>query len=126
MRELALGAYKHQHLSYNLLIRLHSGHDLVRTRLDQVSFNMLSDRTYETRLPGLNVEPFAIDRHKWLGADLRLDAKEQNDRIQLRLEYWIDLFDDATITRILTRLQSLLGNNSVNPELRLSDLLDGC
>ena len=121
---MALGAFKHQHLSYHLLKKLHPGRDLVRTRLDQVAFNMLPGRANEIKLPGLKVESFAIDRHKWLGADVRLHARERNDGIQLRLEYRIDLFEDASISRVLARLQVLLKNIPVNPEQCLSDLLD--
>lgn len=124
IRELAIGAYKHQHLSYHLLKKLHPGRDLVRTRLDQVAFNMLPGKANEIMLSGLKVEHLATDRHKWLGADVRLHARELNDGIQLRLEYRIDLFEDATISRMLARLQALLEKISVNPELRLSDLLD--
>ena len=122
VHEVALGADAHQDLPFEKLVEvLQPGRSLSHTPLFQVTFNSLNFGEKEIELPELTIESISIPE---VGSqfDLTLYAREENERIGLDLVYKADLFDTATITRLLGHFQILLEGIVANPDERLSNL----
>jgi amino acid adenylation domain-containing protein len=122
VREVALGAYAHQELPFALLVEaIQPERDLSRTPLFQVSFTMLNVVASQIELPGLTIEPLSAGERS-ARFDLSLYAREHQEGIQLVFVYNTDLFEDATIARMLEHFQTLMEGISVDPEQHLSTL----
>jgi amino acid adenylation domain-containing protein len=121
VRAVTLGAYAHQDMPFEALVEeLHPPRDLSRNPLFQVIFAL--DSTMEAlELPGLTVRPLEREiRTSKLDWELRL----QEDTVGLRTVsyYNTDLFDAATIRRMVSHYRTLLEGVVANPTRRLSDL----
>ena len=122
MRTMALRAYAHQELPFERLVaELRPAWVPGRQPLFQVMFTLLNDPTRDMALPGLKVAPIAVD----CGAapyDLRLIMTRTEAGLDGALEYDSDLFDAATIDRMIGHFKVLLGAAVADPDRRLSDL----
>ncbi|HEY9877512.1 MAG TPA: amino acid adenylation domain-containing protein [Leptolyngbyaceae cyanobacterium] len=122
VREVALGAYAHQDLPFEKLVEeLQPERDRSRTPLFQVMFVLQNTPTSALELPGLTVNSLNIDS-KTAKFDLTLFMIEAAQGLRASLEYNTDLFNAATITRMLGNFQTLLEGIVANPQQRLSDL----
>lgn len=122
MRTIALDAYQHQDLPFEKLVEeLHPERNLSRTPLFQVMFVSQNAPRASLELPGLTVRPVQINSGT-AKFDLTLSMIEESDSLLGLLEYNTDLFEDATIKRMLGHYQRLLEGVVANPEQRLSDL----
>ncbi|MBW4546344.1 MAG: amino acid adenylation domain-containing protein [Symplocastrum torsivum CPER-KK1] len=122
VREVALGAYAHQDLPFEKLVEeLQPERDRSRTPLFQVMFVLQNTPTSALELPGLTVSSLNIDS-KTAKFDLTLFMIETAQGLRASLEYNTDLFNAATITRMLGNFQTLLEGIVANPQQRLSDL----
>jgi amino acid adenylation domain-containing protein len=120
VREVTLGAYAHQDLPFErLLEELQPERDLSHTPLFQVFFNLLSFTEHRLQLPGLTVTPLKID-NRTANFDLTLYVEEAAEQLTATLNYNTDLFDAATIARMLGHFQTLLAGVVANPDKRLS------
>ena len=84
-------------------------------------FTLLDDPTRGLAMPGLNFAPIAVN----CGAaqyDLSLTMTRTEAGLDGALEYDSDLFDAATIDRMIGHFKVLLGAAVADPDLRLSDL----
>jgi amino acid adenylation domain-containing protein len=116
VREVCLGAYDHQDLPFDHLLKeLQPERDLSRTPLFQVFFNLLSFPDSRIELPGLLIESL-IPPEVGAKYDVTLYAEEQPDGIRLELVYNADLFTAARMAELLRQLQYLLEQASVCPE----------
>ncbi|MBD1806833.1 amino acid adenylation domain-containing protein [Microcoleus sp. FACHB-SPT15] len=121
VRQIALGAYAHQDLPFDQLVEaLRPVRDASYTPLFQVSFALREAPQLE-EVPGLalsllNVETFTAQ----FDLSLFVDITEQG--LIASFEYNTDLFEAATITRMLGHFQNLLLGIVSNPDQRLSDL----
>jgi amino acid adenylation domain-containing protein len=122
IREEALGAYANQDLPIERLVgELQPDRRLSHTPLFQVMIAIQNVPRASVKLSGLDLKLLDID----IGAskfDLSLIIDETQERIAVRLEYRTDLFEQATIIRMLNHFQSLLESVIINPEMRLSAL----
>ncbi len=122
VREVALGAYDHQDLPFEILVdELSVARDLSRTPLFQAMFVWQNAPVSELRLPGLRVEPVAVP----IGSsafDLTLSMFPLEGRIAASLEYSTDLFDAATVLRMRRHLAVLLAAMAASPRGRVADL----
>ena len=122
VREVTLGAYAHQDLPFERLVEeLQPERSLSHTPLFQVMLVLLNNPREALELPGLTLEPLEVD----IGTaefDLTLFMWEEAEGLNVLSEYNTDLFDAATITRMLTAFQNLLEGIVVDPEQRLSTL----
>ena len=122
-RTVCVGAYAHQDMPFGELVKeLQPERDLSHSPLFQVMFVLQNAPVAAMRLPGLRVT--ATD---WLdtGAskfELSLSLKESGNSLNASVEYRTDLFDAATIRRMLNHYQTLLEGIAVNPDARLSEL----
>lgn len=125
VRGTALDAYDHQDLPFeNLLEELQPERSLSHTPLVQVVFNMLNLRDAVLNLPGATVEhPPLVER----GAkfDLTIYAKEGDEGVAVKAIYNADLFEPATIARLLGHYSALLESAAADPDCRLSRLALG-
>ncbi|NKM64345.1 AMP-binding protein [Rhizobium leguminosarum bv. viciae 248] len=119
VKETALGAYANQALPFERLVELlKPPRDLGRNPLVQVVFqlqNAVNDQPGQASA--------LIDYQRSAAAfDLAVTAYRQDGRLHLTCEYATDLFDAATISRLIARLEHLLTHAIAAPESRVSAL----
>jgi amino acid adenylation domain-containing protein len=122
VKEVALGAYAHQDLPFETLVKeLHPDRTLARNPLFQVMFVLQSEPIPALELPGLTVSHVQVE-NVVANFDLTLDAVERNGQLECLLESNADLFDEDRITRLLGHFQNLLEGIVAKPQTRISDL----
>ncbi|MCC5666144.1 amino acid adenylation domain-containing protein [Nostoc sp. CHAB 5784] len=121
LREVALGAYAHQDLPFELLVeQIQPQRDLSHTPLFQVMF-VLQNAPIVLELPGLTLSHVESDSHT-AKFDLTLFITETESGLVGNLEYNTDLFAQTSIQRMAAHLQMLLSGIVANPQQRLSEL----
>jgi amino acid adenylation domain-containing protein len=123
-RDVCLEAWAHQALPFEKLVEeIQPERSLNRAPLFQVILS-LAERPAPARLSGLDIEPLAIPT----GAsqlDLTLMLTERDGRIEGIAEHDSDLFDTATIARLLGHLRNLIAvvaDTSLDPDRPVSEL----
>ena len=140
VREVALGAYAHQDLPFEKLVEeLHPERNLNHNPLFQVVFALQNAPISALELPELTLlwqqfdtqtTRFDLEFHLWErtcleGANLTPENGlwvNSSEGISGFVIYSTDLFDDATITRMLGHFQTLLESIVANPEQRVANL----
>lgn len=123
VRKVTLGAYAHQDLPFEKLVEeLQPERSLSYNPLFQVMFILQNAPMHSLDLPGLILTPIEGTYNKTAKFDLTLSMEETEQGLRGSWEYNTDLFDDATITRMLGHFQTLLEGIVANPDRRLSDL----
>ncbi|MEW6737765.1 MAG: condensation domain-containing protein, partial [Acidobacteriota bacterium] len=122
VRETALGAYEHQDIPFEKLVEeLQPQRDMSRSPLFQVMFVMQNAPISALKLGELELYPLAIENSA-AKFDITLMLEETATGLVGLLEYNTDLFEAATINRMIGHLQILLEGISINPRQRISDL----
>lgn len=122
VREVTLGAYAHQDLPFEKLVEeLQPTRSLSRNPLFQVMFQLRNAPMPSLELPGLNLSLLEVERGT-TQFDLSLDMEEVGERLKASIEYSTDLFDAATITRMLGHLQTILESIVAHPDQSISHL----
>ncbi|HEX7721554.1 MAG TPA: amino acid adenylation domain-containing protein [Pyrinomonadaceae bacterium] len=122
MKQVALGAYAHQDLAFEQLVKeLQPERTLAHNPLFQVMFVLQSEEILPLQLSGLTAQHFRVD-HVMANFDLTLDIVERNDELVCLFESNADLFEAETIGRMMTHFQNLLEGMADNLEQRISDL----
>jgi len=122
VREVALGAYAHQDLPFEQLVEaLQPERSLSHQPLFQVMFVVHDASMTTLELPGLTLSSLEMDSET-AKSDLTLSIADGEQGLMGSLEYNTDLFETATITRMLGHFQTLLEGIVANPDQRLSDL----
>ncbi|HEY0557546.1 MAG TPA: amino acid adenylation domain-containing protein, partial [Thermoanaerobaculia bacterium] len=125
-RDMALAAYAFEDLPFEKLVEaLQPVRDNSRSPLFQAMF-LLQQHIREApagqSLEGsLRVEPAGAGTGT-SQFDLTLFAAEESAGMQVGVEYNTDLYDAATMDRMLEHYRSLLASAVANPEIRLADL----
>jgi amino acid adenylation domain-containing protein len=132
VKEVALSAYAHQDLPFEKLVEeLHPERNLNQNPLFQVVFALQNAPMSALELPGLTLSPlqfdtettrFDLEFHLWepeVENGLWVDASEGINGFVI---YSTDLFDEATIIRMLTHFQTLLEGIVANPDQRIGNL----
>ncbi|WP_461089341.1 amino acid adenylation domain-containing protein [Streptomyces incanus] len=114
VRETDLTAYAHQDVSFDRLVEvLNPGRSLARHPLFQVMLTLQNTERATLELPGLSVEPRAVQTHS-ARFDLALELGEKrgaggsHDGLDGIVEYSTDLFDRSTVEKLTTRFVRLL------------------
>ncbi len=123
VRETSLSAFEHQELPFERLVEeLVPGRDLSRTPLAQVAFALQQEATAIPKLgPELRVE-LEAGHSGTAKFDLALFLGRFGDTVSLLAEYSTDLFESATVRRLLGHLGALVEGIEEHPEARLSEL----
>jgi amino acid adenylation domain-containing protein len=116
VRQMALDAYAHQDLPFEKLVEeLQPERSLSYHPLFQVMFALQNAAMGELRLPGLNLSPLKWE-YTTVQFDLALTIKETEQELIAEWEYNSDLFDTATIVRMIGHFQTLLESIVANPQ----------
>ena len=122
VREVALGAYMHQDVSFERLIEeLQPERDLGWQPLFQVMLVVQNAPARTPELPDLTLRSLPTDRGT-AKFDLTLSLTETREGLVGSLEYSTDLFEAETISRMLGHYRRLLESAVADPRLRLSEL----
>src|SRR5208337_273253 len=122
VRETAMGAYAHQDLPFEKLVEeLKPDRDLSRNPLFQVMLVLQNIPTSGQTMSTITMTPFASGAQS-SQFDLTLFASESPDGLRTSVVYSTDLFEAATIERMLQHFQMLLVGAVTNPEERVSKL----
>ena len=122
-RQTALDAFAHQELPFERLVEaLAPERSLSHSPLFQVLFNFLNvpPRIEELR-GGVRLDAIPVQSGT-TRFDLELYLEEQEQRLVVALVYSTDLFDTATMTRLLGHLETLLAGVAAEPDRTLSEL----
>ena len=136
VKEVTLGAYAHQDVPFEKLVEeLHPERRLSHHPLFQVVFGFQNAPMESLDLPALVLSSldteikttrFDLEFHLWESSEgfrsIYGEHWEHSEGIRGVVVYSSDLFDEATISRMLGHFQSLLEGIVANPEQRLADL----
>ncbi|MEQ8754913.1 MAG: condensation domain-containing protein, partial [Coleofasciculus sp. G1-WW12-02] len=121
VREVTLGAYEHQNLPVEMLLpQLQLEHNSSQTNLFPVGF-VFNSSMPNSELSDLTLSWLKVDSPT-AKLDLTLYLEETQQGLSASIEYKTDLFDAATIARMVGHFQTLLEGIVANPNQRLSDL----
>ena len=122
VRDTALGAFAHQDVPFEKLVaELRPERSLSYNPIFQTAFALHNQTTPALQMAGLSLSPIK------LGAvtakfDLYVSLRETPDEWSVTIEYNTDLFDHATIERMLGHYQNLLTGVISDQTLHLSEL----
>jgi amino acid adenylation domain-containing protein/natural product biosynthesis luciferase-like monooxygenase protein len=121
-KETALGAYAHLEMPFEKLVEeLRPVRDLSRHPVFQVMFALQEFPTDATRLPDLELRPLGevVVAAKF---DLSFSLHQRDGALRGHVEYAVDLFDVATMERLVAQFGRLLESVAAQPYQRLSEL----
>ncbi|MEH2059373.1 MAG: non-ribosomal peptide synthase/polyketide synthase [Nostoc sp.] len=122
IREMALPAYAHQDLPFEMLVEaLQPERDMSHTPLFQVMFVLNNASISEIELTGLSVSDLPIES-AIAKFDLTLGMENTNNGLVGWWEYNTDLFSRSTIERMTDHFVTLLEAIVANPQERISQL----
>ena len=122
VRGVTLDAYAHQDLPFEKLIEeLQPERDLSRNPLFQVMFVLQNTPMPVQEVSGLTLRALEVDSGTAM-FDIFLSIAESEQGLTGFLEYNTDLFDSATITRLIENFQTLLEGIVTNPNQKISEL----
>ena len=120
-RECALGAYANQDAPFEMLVEeLQPERNMSHTPLFQVMMVMLNMPGETPRFSHLEIETFSSSSGT-AKFDLTLEFTEKAGRLTGRLEYNVDLFEAATIQRLLDHYHHLLSSVVADTAQRLDE-----
>ena len=121
VRQTALGAYAHQDLPFERLVSELQLERRSHNPLFQVWFVLQNTPISALELPGLSVDVLSIDsgttRH-----DLNLNLTETSNGIDGFFEYKTDLFDAATIAKMVQMFELVLNKVASQSDIKLNTL----
>ena len=121
VRERAISAYAHQDLPFEKLVAaLQPTRDRSRSPLFQVVFALQTEPSQSFTLPDLTLTPIETDTGV-AHFDLSIDLFE-GEEIRGWVNYNTDLFDAATIQRLIGHYQTLLAAIVAHPDQAISTL----
>ncbi|WP_406009280.1 amino acid adenylation domain-containing protein [Streptomyces sp. NBC_00637] len=108
VRETALDAFEHEYVAFDrLTAEFAPSRDLSRPPLVQCALAYQGERRPQARLAGLDATPVPLDNGT-AKFDLTLEVEEVHGQLVLTAEYSSDLFEPATVERILDRVTACL------------------
>jgi len=120
VRQVALEAYSHQDIPFEKLVEaLQPERSLSHNPLVQVMFLLQNAPMGSLELPGLVITPLETERFT-SKFDLTVLMEERADGLRGEIEYSTDLFDEATIIRMIDHFMALLGAVVADPGERIS------
>ncbi|MHC0062944.1 non-ribosomal peptide synthase/polyketide synthase [Nostoc sp. UIC 10890] len=122
VREVALGAYAHQDLPFEMLVEvLQPERNLSHTPLFQVAFVIQNAPISQVELTGLTISDLPIE-NVTAKFDLTLAMENTATGLLGLWEYNTDLFDASTIERLSGHFITLLSAIVANPQQQISQL----
>ncbi|HEX8782811.1 MAG TPA: amino acid adenylation domain-containing protein, partial [Steroidobacteraceae bacterium] len=122
VKHTALEAYAHQDIPFEKLVEeLRPERSLSHNPLFQVLFSLQNAPRQAFELQGLQLQPLEV-AGSTAKFDLSLFLVETAEGLRGRMEYNTDLFDEATIARMLEHYRVLLAGAVANPALPVAQL----
>lgn len=122
VRETTLGAYAHQDLPFERLVReVQPERDMSYAALFQVMFALQNAPRGDLELPGLTLTNFPMEKATSM-FDLTLSLYEAEDGLHGSVQYNTDLFAEDTVQRIVERFGVLLEGIVSTPDLAVQEL----
>ena len=122
VRDVTLGAFAHQDVPFEKLVEeLQPERDTSRTPLFQVMFSLQNAPLPPLRMGDIEIS-LLDDETEVSPFDLSFDVTERADGLLCTLEYNTDLFDGATVRRMLKHFAVLLDAAVTDPSASLSAL----
>ena len=124
VRETTLGAYAHQDIPFDMLVEsLQPKRDPSYTPLFQVMFILQNMPLPIYELPGLRVSVHGLGAERGISKfDLYLAMSEGSEGLQGTLEYNTDLFEVASVTRMIEYFEALLEQIVAHPDKDLDNI----
>ncbi|MFZ5515901.1 MAG: amino acid adenylation domain-containing protein [Candidatus Zhuqueibacterota bacterium] len=122
VREASLGAYSHQELPFEMLVdKLQPQRDMSHTPLFQAMFAFQNMPVQHLELPNCVISPFNIGSvtSKF---ELTMSIREYQGEFRGTLEYNTDIYEAATIKRMIQHFQVLLEHAVKFPDVTVADL----
>jgi amino acid adenylation domain-containing protein len=121
VKTIALGAYGHQDVPFEKLVEeLQPERDMGRHPLFQVMFVMQNAPREQMGIPGVELSYIGAQRET-TNFDLTLTITG-TDELAASISYSVDLFDEATISRLLSHFHRLLHSIIADASLSISRL----
>jgi amino acid adenylation domain-containing protein len=122
VREESLAAFSQPDVPFDLLVQeLNPERDLSRNPLFQVAFQLIDEARPLPALPGIAAS--SPDLHTGTSKfDLDVELEDRGGAIAGRCEFDLDLFDPATVDRLLGHFNALLAAALAEPDRPLSEL----
>jgi amino acid adenylation domain-containing protein len=122
VREVSLGAYAHQDLPFERLVEeLQPERSLSHNPLCQVMFALHNAPTPRMQFGQLSLVPMEIETST-ARCDLALSLEVDGERLSATAEYSTDLFEAATVERLLEHYRTLLAGAVTAPKTMIGDL----
>ncbi|MBZ4377478.1 non-ribosomal peptide synthetase, partial [Corallococcus sp. AS-1-6] len=122
VRGTVLEAYEHQSVPFEKLVEaLHPERSLSHTPLFQTSMSLQNVPVEESRLPGLVLKPVTFEG-RTSKFDVSLFFTESPEGLLGAVEFSTDLFDEATVRRMVEHLRMLLEGMVAKPEAAVGRL----
>ncbi|HID52191.1 MAG TPA: non-ribosomal peptide synthetase, partial [Anaerolineae bacterium] len=122
VRETTINAFANQDFPFEMLVEtLNVSRNLSHTPLFQVMFSLGNTPMTSLTLPGLTLTPLETDTRA-ATFDLTLAMNESPDGLQGSVEYNTDLFDPATMERLIGHFQTLLAGIAADPDTAVTRL----
>jgi len=122
VKQKAVDAYTHQEVPFEKLVEeLQPERKLGSSPLFQVTFQLHNTPRSSIDFPGLTLIPVEVASGT-AKFDLSLSMGEERDGLKATLDYNTELFDGATINRMLGHLQVLLEGIVADPDRPISTL----
>ncbi|HEX5872256.1 MAG TPA: amino acid adenylation domain-containing protein, partial [Longimicrobium sp.] len=118
-----LAAFDHQDLPFERIVEeLRIPRDLSRNPVFQVSLMLQNTRAEAERLAGIEIAPLQVE-YDTARFDLAFDVYEEDDgALRVETEYATDLFEHATVGRMVAHFKRLLGHAAAHPDALVSRL----
>ncbi|MEW5931717.1 MAG: amino acid adenylation domain-containing protein, partial [Gemmatimonadota bacterium] len=121
VRDVTLGAYAHQDVPFDKLVEeLHPERSLTHTPVYQAVFTLQNNEAALLSLGGLALETIRRDAES-ARFDLSLGMAERDGRLSGFMMYRTELFDGATVERMLAHFAALLDGIAADPDRRIAD-----
>ncbi|GIV95380.1 MAG: hypothetical protein KatS3mg057_0037 [Herpetosiphonaceae bacterium] len=122
VRAATLEAFAHQDVPFETVVEaVQPERSLSHTPIFQVAFVLQNAPTQTLRLPGVNIEPLDINSGV-AKFDLHLDVSETSAGLKATMEYSSDLFERATIERLLEHYARLLAGMVADEQQRMAEI----
>ena len=122
VKEVCLGAYAHQEVPFEKLVEeLEPERHLNNNPLFQVMFALQNAPSEAAVLHGLKMRSMPVDSQNAV-FDLTLLLEDHPTQFSALMQFDTDLYEEATIKRMLEHFETVLASVVKNPNAKLSDL----
>nr|ALT22083.1 nonribosomal peptide synthetase [Anabaena sp. XPORK15F] len=122
IKQTTLAAYEHQDVPFEQIVdAVKVERSLSHSPLFQVMFVLQNTPSENIELPDVTLTPLTLEKET-TNFDLTLDIEPSEQGLVANWEYNSDLFEDATITRMLRHFENILTSVLANPQQQINQI----